>query len=99
MDNYVDETTLIQLSKRNARVTCTVHTEKINDQLKLDLEKHNGQYPPIDLRILKNVHDRFLILDNKELYHLGASLKDLGKRWFAFSRMDGFLEEVRTRLD
>jgi hypothetical protein len=76
-----------------------VHTEKINDQLKLDLEKHNGQYPPIDLRILKNVHDRFLILDNKELYHLGASLKDLGKRWFAFSRMDGFLEEVRTRLD
>jgi hypothetical protein len=99
LDNYVDETTLVQLSKRNARVTCTVYTEKITEQLNLDLEKHNGQYPPIDLRILKHVHDRFLIIDNKELYHLGASLKDLGKRWFAFSRMDGFLYEVLARLN
>ena len=99
LDNYVDGTTLVQLSKRNARVTCTVYTEKITEQMQLDFEKHNGQYPPIDLRVLKNVHDRFLILDNKELYHLGASLKDLGKRWFAFSRMDGFLEEVRERLN
>ena len=99
LDNYIDETTLIQLSKRNAGVNCTVFTEKITEQMQLDLEKHNGQYPPIDLRILKHVHDRFLIIDNLELYHLGASLKDLGKRWFAFSRMDGFLEEVRARLD
>jgi hypothetical protein len=99
LDNYVDETTLIQLSKRNAGVNCTVYTEKITEQMRLDLEKHNGQYPPVEIRILKNVHDRFLIIDNKELYHLGASLKDLGKRWFAFSRMDGFLEEVLARLD
>ena len=99
LDNYVDETTLVQLSKRNARVTCTVYTEKNTEQLRLDLEKHNGQYPPIEIRVLKNVHDRFLIIDNRELYHLGASLKDLGKRWFAFSRMDGFLDEVRARLD
>lgn len=99
LDNYIDETTLVQLSKRNAGVNCTVFTENITEQMQLDLEKHNGQYPPIDLRILKNVHDRFFIIDNQELYHLGASLKDLGKRWFAFSRMDGFLEEVRARLD
>ena len=99
LDNYVDETTLVQLSKRNTGVTCTVYTEKITDQLRLDLEKHNGQYPPIEIRVLKNVHDRFLMIDKKELYHLGASLKDLGKRWFAFSRMDGFLDEVRARLD
>jgi hypothetical protein len=99
LDNYVDETTLIQLSKRNAGVNCTVFTEKITEQIQLDLEKHNGQYPLIEMRVLKNVHDRFLIIDNRELYHLGASLKDLGKRWFAFSRMDGFLGVVRARLD
>jgi hypothetical protein len=99
LDNYIDETTLVQLSKRNARVTCMVYTEKITDQLRLDMEKHNGQYPPVEIRVLKNLHDRFLIIDNKELYHLGASLKDLGKRWFAFSRMDDFLGEVRARLD
>jgi hypothetical protein len=63
------------------------------------LEKHNGQYATVEIRVLKNVHDRFLLIDNKELYHLGASLKDLGKRWFAFSRMDGFLDEVLARLD
>jgi hypothetical protein len=99
LDNYVDETTLVQLSKRNARVKCMVYTEKITEQMRLDMEKHNGQYPPVEIRVLKNVHDRFLIIDNKELYHLGASLKDLGKRWFAFSRMDGFLDEVLARLD
>lgn len=99
LDNYIDETTLVQLSKRNARVKCMVYTEKITEQMRLDLEKHNGQYPPIEIRVLKNVHDCFLIIDNKELYHLGASLKDLGKRWFAFSRMDDFLGEVLARLD
>lgn len=99
LDNYVDETTLLQLSKRNAGVECMVYTEKMTPELKLDMKKHNGQYPPIEISALKNMHDRFLIIDSKELYHLGASLKDLGKRWFAFSRMDGFLEEVRARLD
>ena len=71
LDNYVDKTTLVQLSKRNARVTCTVYTEKNTEQLRLDLEKHNGQYPPIEIRVLKKVNDRFLIIDNQELYHLG----------------------------
>ena len=98
IDNYIDETTLIQLSKRNKKVRCTIYTERITDQLKLDLDKHNAQYTPIEIRILKNSHDRFLILDNSELYHLGASLKDLGKRWFAFSRMDGLVREILNRL-
>jgi hypothetical protein len=79
-------------------VICTIYTEKITPQLKLDLDKHNAQYPPIQIRLLKNVHDRFLILDQQALYHLGASLKDLGKRWFAFSRMDGIIEDVMKRL-
>jgi hypothetical protein len=70
----------------------------MSETLRLDLEKHNSQYPPIEIRILKNAHDRFLILDENELYHLGASLKDLGKRWFAFSRMDGFINEVLNHL-
>jgi len=98
IDNYIDETTLLQLSKRNKKVRCIIYTEKITAQLKLDLEKHNAQYDPIEICILKNAHDRFLILDEEELYHLGASLKDLGKRWFAFSRMDGLVREILTHL-
>ena len=98
IDNYIDETTLLQLSKRNKKVLCVIYTEKITAQLKLDLEKHNAQYDSIEIRILKNAHDRFLILDEKELYHLGASLKDLGKRWFAFSRMDGLVKEILYHL-
>lgn len=99
IDNYIDESTLVQLSKRNTQVTCVIYTERFTPEIKLDLEKHNAQYAPIEIRVLKNSHDRFLIIDNRELYHLGASLKDLGKRWFAFSRMDGFLGEVLSRLD
>ncbi|MFA9220024.1 MAG: ORF6N domain-containing protein, partial [Sediminibacterium sp.] len=98
IDNYIDETTLLQLSKRNKVVQCIIYTEKITEQLKLDLAKHNSQYDPIDIRILKNTHDRFLILDEKELYHIGASLKDLGKRWFAFSKMDSILPELLKGL-
>ena len=98
IDNYIDETTLLQLSKRNRKVSCTIYTEKITEQLKLDLEKHNAQYQSIEIRILKNAHDRFIILDEKELYHLGASLKDLGKRWFAFSKMDGLADQILTQL-
>lgn len=98
IDNYIDETTLLQLSKRNKRVSCTIYTERITEQLKLDLEKHNAQYKPIEIRILKNSHDRFIILDDKELYHLGASLKDLGKRWFAFSKMDGLVSQILSHL-
>jgi hypothetical protein len=99
IDNYIDETTLIQLSKRNKKVTCTIYTERINQQLLLDLEKHNAQYPQIEIKTLKKAHDRFLILDKKELYHIGASLKDLGKRWFAFSRLDGLASQIIKHLD
>jgi len=98
IDNYIDENTLLQLSKRNKKIQCIIYTERITEQLTLDLEKHNAQYHSIEIRILKNVHDRFLILDEKELYHLGASLKDLGKRWFAFSRLDGLVQEVLNHL-
>jgi transposase-like protein len=99
IDNYIDETTLLQLSKRKIKVSCIIYTEQISPQLNLDLSKHNAQFPPIEIRTLKNVHDRFLIIDNKTLYHLGASLKDLGKRWFAFSKMNGILPDVLKRLE
>ena len=99
IDNYIDETTLLQLSKRNKKIKCIIYTERITEQLTLDLEKHNAQYSTIEIRILKNVHDRFLILDEEELYHLGASFKDLGKRWFAFSRLDGLVQEILSKLN
>lgn len=97
VDNYVDENTLLLLSKRKKGVTCTVHT-RIHAVLQKDIEKHNKQYPNIDFIENKSSHDRFLILDDSILYHIGASLKDLGNKCFAFSRMDNFLEEVQTKL-
>ena len=87
IDNYVDESVLLMLSKRNPGVYATIYTQKITPQLQLDLEKHNDQYPPINVRTYRNSHDRFLIVDDKEVYHIGASLKDLGKKMFAFSKL------------
>lgn len=87
IDNYVDESVLLMLSKRNPGVSATVYTQRITPQLQLDLDKHNDQYPPINIRTYRNSHDRFLIVDDKEVYHIGASLKDLGKKMFAFSRL------------
>jgi hypothetical protein len=98
IDNYVDETTLLQLSKRKDGVKATIYTEKISTQLQLDLSKHQAQYAAIDVKIKKHIHDRFLIIDNKELYHIGASLKDLGKKWFAFSRIDSILQEIANKI-
>lgn len=97
IDNYVDETTLMLLSKRKKQISCTVHT-RINPALKKDLEKHNQQYPEITLVENRSSHDRFIILDNIQLYHIGASLKDLGSKCFAFSRMDDVLPELITIL-
>ncbi|MGS4347350.1 ORF6N domain-containing protein [Myroides odoratus] len=88
LDNYVDDTVLTLLGKRNANVTATIYTKSISNQLRLDLQRYNSQYPPIEVEIFSDAHDRFLIIDQTELYHIGASLKDLGKKWFAFSRMD-----------
>lgn len=88
LDNYVDDTVLTLLSKRKNGVKCLILTKAIGKQLQLDLDKHQAQYPPIEVKVLDKAHDRFLILDKKEIYHIGASLKDLGKRWFAFSKLD-----------
>ena len=88
IDNYVDESVLLMLSKRNPGVTATIYTQKITAQLQLDLDKHNDQYPPINIRTYRSSHDRFLIVDDKDVYHIGASLKDLGKKLFAFSKLE-----------
>ena len=88
IDNYVDESVLLMLSKRNPGVSATIYTQKITPQLQLDLDKHNDQYPPINIRTYRNSHDRFLIVDDKEVHHIGASLKDLGKKMFAFSKLE-----------
>lgn len=88
IDNYVDESVLLMLSKRSRGVSATVYTQRITQQLQLDLNKHNSQYPPIDIKTYRDSHDRFLIVDGAEVYHIGASLKDLGKKMFAFSKLD-----------
>jgi hypothetical protein len=98
IDNYIDHTVLLQLAKRAEGVSATIYTERIPAALHLDLEKHNAQYPVIEIHRTQHIHDRFLIIDQKELYHIGASIKDLGKKWFAFSRMDSLAGEVLRRI-
>lgn len=88
IDNYIDENTLLMLSKRTTGVDATIYTQRITPQLQLDLTRHNNQYPPINIRTYRQAHDRFLIIDQSDVYHIGASLKDLGKKLFAFSKMD-----------
>ena len=87
IDNYIDETVLTLLNKRNRGVLVTIYTKRIDDNLRLDLERHNDQYMPVNVRTASNIHDRFLIIDDT-LYHIGASIKDLGKKLFAFSQME-----------
>lgn len=87
IDNYVDETVLLMLSKRRTDVTATIYTQRIMPQMQLDLEKHNNQYPPVEVKTYRDCHDRFLLIDSQEVYHIGASMKDLGKKMFAFSRL------------
>lgn len=97
IDNYVDESVLNILSKRNKNVNVTIYTSNISDQFKLDLGKYNPQYQPITVKNFNKSHDRFLIIDD-EIYHLGASLKDLGKRWFAFSILNFPKEDIIGKL-
>jgi hypothetical protein len=97
IDNYVDENTLLLLNKRKSGVNCTIYT-RLNPTLKRDLEKFNQQYPVIHVIENRCSHDRFLIIDSKHLYHIGSSIKDLGNKCFAFSRMDSLLEEIKTNL-
>ena len=98
IDNYMDENVLMLLAKRNNKVKATIYTNKVDQQLKQDIEKHNMQYSPIAIEIFKKSHDRFLIIDNSLVYHIGASLKDLGKKWFAFSKMNLNAFEIISRL-
>ena len=93
LDNYVDDTVLTLLGKRKDTATAKIFTKTISNQLRLDVLRYNSQYPQIEVEIFSDAHDRFLIIDDMELYHIGASLKDLGKKWFAFSRLD--VEVVR----
>jgi hypothetical protein len=98
IDNYVDNSVLVLLGKRNTGVSACIYTHNISKQLKLDIEKHNAQYPAVEFKIFKNAHDRFLIIDNSVVYHIGASIKDLGKKWFAFAKIEGFASVVVNRL-
>jgi hypothetical protein len=99
VDNYVDESVLTLLSKRNKAVDAVIYTKTISKQLKLDIEKYNQQYPAIEVKTFAKSHDRFLILDNETIYHIGASLKDLGKKWFAFSKMNMESIEILNKLE
>jgi len=98
IDNYSDESVLTLLSKRNKDVKTTIYTSKISKQLMLDLEKHNTQYPKIEIKVFQKSHDRFLIIDSSIVYHIGASLKDLGKKWFAFSKIGIDAKEIINKL-
>lgn len=98
IDNYLDETVLTLMTKRKRGVRALLFTRSIRPSLRLDLEKHNGQYPPIAVHSLTESHDRFLIIDRTELYHMGASLKDVGKKWFAFSKLDLPADLILSRL-
>ncbi|WFE84902.1 MULTISPECIES: virulence RhuM family protein [Parabacteroides] len=98
IDNYIDESVLMLLTKRHFQVTATIYTAQISKQLTLDLQHHNAQYEPIVIKQFKQSHDRFLLIDDKDIYHIGASLKDLGKKWFAFSKMHLDIKELLNHL-
>lgn len=93
IDNYIDESVLLMLSKRKAKVPATIITRSDSKVSQLDIEKHNAQYSPVEVKVCDTIHDRFLIIDN-EVYHLGASLKDLGKKLFAFSKLEMPVETI-----
>ena len=99
IDNYIDESVLHLMAKRNKSVTCTIYTSKISKEMKLDIEKFNAQYEPIEVMIFSKSHDRFLIIDNETVYHIGASLKDLAKKWFAFSKIELDATELIDKLE
>jgi hypothetical protein len=98
IDNYIDDGVLTVLSKANKKVQITILTKTISQQLALDVKKYNEQYPAIMIKEFPNSHDRFLIIDGKTVYHFGASLKDLGKKWFAFSKFDKDAFKLLERL-
>lgn len=98
IDNYVDDTVLQMLDKRQDKVSACIYTKAITNNFQLDIERHNQQYRPISVQEFHNSHDRFLLIDN-DVYHIGASLKDLGKRWFAFCKMQIDANEIICKLE
>lgn len=98
IDNYIDDTVLLLLDKREPGVDAIVFTKEVDSKLKLDIEKHNKQYPLIQVRQFAKSHDRFLIID-QDVYHIGASLKDLGKKWFAFCKMEITANEILNKVE
>jgi hypothetical protein len=98
IDNYVDDSVLTILSKRKSGVKASIYTKNISAQLKLDVKKFNEQYGPVEVLEFDNSHDRFIVIDEKIIYHFGASLKDLGKKWFGFSKMEIEAVEMLSRL-
>ena len=98
IDNYVDDTVLTLFSKRKKGVTLKILTKNPNKKIVLDVKKFNGQFPPSEMVKFDSSHDRFMIIDGKDLYHFGASLKDLGKKWFAFSKMDVEIADMITKI-
>lgn len=98
IDNYIDESVLMLFTKRKLGVEVEIFTKHISNSLKLDVERFNQQYPPVSIEIFTAAHDRFLLIDNTELYHIGASLKDLGKKWFAFSKMNAEIDKMLSFL-
>ena len=99
IDNYLDDSVLTHLTKRKKNVKVILFTKNISRSLALDVKKFNKQYPVIEIKEFRNSHDRFIIIDNKMVYHFGASLKDIGKKWFAFSKMEIGAVEMLTRLE
>ena len=99
IDNYIDDTVLTLFTKRKENVSADIFTKNISNQLQLDIDRHNQQYSTINIYRFDKAHDRFLIIDQEEVYHFGASLKDLGKKWFAFSKMDKTsVENILTQI-
>jgi hypothetical protein len=103
IDNYVDDSILTLFAKKNKNVDCAIVTKTISKQLILDAKKFNEQHGKLSLHDFDKAHDRFLIIDNEEVYHIGASLKDLGKKWFAFTKLDkssvdGLLNSIKEIL-
>ena len=99
IDNYIDDSVLLLLTKRKKNVTVKIFTKTISKQLALDVKKYNSQYPPVEIKKFKYAHDRFIIIDDKEVFHFGASLKDLGKKWFAFSKLEKDAFSLMERLN
>jgi len=97
IDNYIDDSVLQMLDKRQSNVSATIYTKNYTPQLQLDLQRHNAQYAPIAIQSFTQSHDRFLIIDDT-VYHIGASLKDLGKKWFAFCKMEMDAGKVLSRI-